>query len=174
MRTNVVKKTLKVISAVLLICVTLLTSLVSCGDDDGFKRYAESGIIYELPIDMKKLSVNYADICHGNGEAEFMVYLYGRDALLSELYLKKDSTVKEYADWFVNNNGYVGVTEVYDEANSKIVLEYIYLPENTYYRDYIIANEHALFHVTFLCDAELRDKYSPVFDEWQGRIDLDY
>lgn len=145
-------------------------------NNDKFKSYTESGLKFALPEYMKKLSVTYADICYGNitDNAQFYVYFYSKDSLLTELYLSKDATVKEYADWFVDVNNYVNVSESYDEKAKKIVLKYIYDDENTYYCDFIMRNDSALFHVTLSCDADMRNKYEPIFGEWMSNISLVY
>ncbi len=166
-----------------LLFASLMLSLAACssgGDDgpalneDGLIVYAESGLNFALPEDMEEHSVTYADICYGDGEAEFFVYFYSRDTLLTELYLNKDTTVKEYADWFVEGNGYVGVTERLDESGKKIELSYVYEPENTYYVDVIMRNYDSLIHVTLSCPNELVDDYLPKFDLWKKHLSLMY
>ena len=145
-------------------------------NNDKLKYYTESGLKFALPSYMQKLSVTYADICYGNitDNAQVFVYFYSKDSLLTELYLSKDATVKEYADWFVDANDYVNVSENYDEEAKKIVLEYVYDDENTYYCDFIIRNDNALFHITLCCEADMRHKYEPVFAEWMSKISLVY
>ena len=170
------KKPLKQLILLMTVLAIILCAVGCRRNDrnDGMVRYSESGLKFALPKEMEKMSVDYADICYGNGEAEFFVYFYGSDALLTELYLDPNSTVKEYAEWFVNVNDYENVSENYDEENAKIVLEYIYEPENTYFCDYILRNEYALFHVTMCCDAELMEKYQPIFEQWRSHVALDY
>jgi len=164
------KRILKNLIFITLIFATLITA-ASCGGD--MKKYSENGLNFTLPKDMKKLSVSYADLCYGNKDfTQFFVYFYSKDSLLTDLALEKEATVKEYADWFVGMNGYTNVEENYDEANKVIVLKYIYEEENDFYCDYITRNEHALFHVTMCCKAELKDKYDPMFDEWMKYISL--
>lgn len=156
--------------------IASLFSVASCfgGSSSGMKKYSENGLNFALPKDMEKLNVNYADIAYGNDDfAQFFVYFYSKDSLLTELALDKEATVKEYADWFVGMNGYINVEENYDETNKVIVLKYVYEEENDYYCDYITRNEHALFHVTMCCKADLKDKYDPIFDEWMKHISID-
>lgn len=169
------KRLIKNIFLVTLI-ISMLLCTCSCGGNNGMKRYSESGLIFSLPTYMQEFSVEYADLCYGNHEKnlEFFVYFYGSDALLTQLYLPTDCTVKDYAEWFVNMNEYEDVLEFYDEENARIVLEYIYEPEQIYFCDYILRNEYALFHVTMCCNAEDRETYSPIFEEWRGYISLDY
>ena len=158
----------------------ILTSLffaVSCGDGKSdIIKYSESGLNFSLPPYMEKLNVNYADICYGNLKdgTEFLVYFYSREALLTELYLPLDATVKEYADWFVAVNGYENVEEEYSEADKKIVLKYIYEPESIYYTDTILRNEYSLIHVTMCCKTENSEIYKPRFEEWISRLSLVY
>ena len=164
------KKTIKNFALITLI-ISCVFAYVSCGS--GMKKYSENGLNFSLPRDMEKLNVNYADLCYGNDDfTQFFVYFYPKDSLLTDLALEKEATVKEYADWFIGINGYTGIEENYDEANKVIVLKYVYEEENDYYCDYITRNEHALFHVTMCCKAELKDKYDPMFDEWMKYISL--
>ncbi len=165
------KRILKNLFFITLIFATLIIA-ASCGGE--MKKYSENGLNFSLPKDMEKLNVNYADIAYGNDElAEFFVYFYSRDSLLTALALEKDATVKEYADRFVGMNGYTDVEENYDEANKVIVLKYVYEEESSYYCDYITRNESALFHVTMCCRADLKDKYDPIFEEWMKHISID-
>jgi hypothetical protein len=75
---------------------------------------------------------------------------------------------------FVSKNGYEDVSEHYNEQEAWIVLEYIYEPEQIYFCDYILRNEYALFHMTMASDAEDREIYAPVFEEWRTYVSLDY
>jgi hypothetical protein len=140
------------------------------------KRYSENGLKFALPEYMEKYTVSYADLCYGNSETglEVLIYFLSSDTLFKELYLQKDCTVKEYADWFVSKNGYEDVSEHYNEQEAWIVLEYIYEPEQIYFCDYILRNEYALFHMTMASDAEDREIYAPVFEEWRTYVSLDY
>lgn len=162
----------RIIASVLLVFV--LVACTSCSQDKTV-AYSESGLNFSLPSDMRKLSVDWADVCYGNSDnAMFFVYFYSASQLLTELYIPKDSTVKVYADWFVNANKYENVTESYDEEGKLIVLTYVYEPENTYYCDYITRNEYALYHVTMCCDADLAETYKPIFADWMSFISLQY
>ena len=124
---------------------------------------------------MKEMSVNYADVCYGNliDGTELFVYFYSRDALLIDLYLSKDATVKEYANWFVELNNYIDVKESYDEEARSIILEYVH-DDGEYYCDYIIRNDDALFHVTMCCNKNMRHKYEPIFKKWISDMSLIY
>ncbi len=169
------KKATKKLLALILMLVTLLTS-VSCFDN--MKEYSESGINFKLPKDMKQLDVEYADLCFGNTEgdkrAEFFIYIYAKQALLTQLFLPQDTTSEGYADWFVNVNEYENVERVSDTEKQLVIMEYVYEPEETYYRDYIIRNDYTLYHVTMTCKAEDADYFDPIFDEWCSYIYLDY
>ena len=161
-------------------CVILAVSMIfcasSCGDSDGMKRYSENGLNFALPKYLERLSVTYADLAYGNTDMglEVLFYFLSSESLLTELYLQKDCTVQEYAEWFVNVNGYQDVNEVYDVENQTIVLEYIYEPEEIYFCDYILRNEYALFHMTMSSNAEDRELYSPIFAEWRTYVSLNY
>lgn len=161
----------KVFAATLLVFAALLSAVGCVGDGDGVIK--ESGLVYYLPSEMEKMSVTYADVCYGNGEAEFFIYFYTSDALLAELYMDKNSTVKQYADWFTLVNGYENVAEEYDEAGANITLRYIYEDEDDFYFDYILRNEEMLYHVTMLCPADKREVYEPIFEYWRSQIKID-
>ena len=138
--------------------------------------YSESGLDFALPAYMQKISVpaTYADLCfsnHGDG-TQFFIYYYSREALLTDLVLDMDCTVKDYADWFVNVNGYDNVETEYDEENKKLVQRYVYEPENTFYCDIIMRNEYTLIHVTMSCDNKIRDVYEPIFEGWMKELAL--
>ena len=166
------KRIFKNLIFVTLILATLLGA-VSCGGE--MEKYSENGLSFALPKDMKKMNVNYADLCFGNDElTEVIFYFISKDSLLTMCSLDKEATVKEYADWFCGSNGYTNVEENYDEENQVIILKYIYEDEDEhdYYCDYITRNEHAVFHVTMCCKANLKDKYDPMFDEWMTYIHI--
>ena len=138
--------------------------------------YSESGLNFALPDYMKKISVppEYADLCFSNSGdgTQFFIYYYAREALLTDLVLDMDCTVKDYAEWFVNVNDYVGVVQEYDEENQKLVQKYVYEPENTFYCDFILRNEYILIHTTMSCDNKYRDVYEPIFERWMKEISL--
>ncbi|MBE6644764.1 MAG: hypothetical protein E7612_05220 [Ruminococcaceae bacterium] len=143
---------------------------------DELLHYSENGLNFSLPSYMETINVNYADLCFANSgdDTQFFIYFYSSEALLTDLYMDMDSTVKEYADWFVNLNGYTNVEENYDEENKKIVLKYVYEDESTFYCDTILRNEYSLIHVTMCCQERNRAIYEPVFDEWITYLSLVY
>ena len=169
-----------------ILCILLFSalafSLIACsGDDsslnaDGLIEYSESGLEFALPEEMTKRSVNYADVCYSDGTVEFFVYFYSRDALLTELFLNKDTTVSEYADWFVNANSYEGVVRELDESGKKIEMHYVYEPdgENTFYNDIIMRNGDSLIHVTLSCPNEKIAEYESTFALWKKYVALTY
>ncbi len=171
------KKTFKKLTF-LIVALALTLSLFSCGDG---VEYNESGLNYVLPDYMKELEVSeaYADIAYGtldDRNLEFTIYFYSAAELLSELLLNTDTTVKEYADWFVELNDYQNVEEKYDEAGKNITLRYVFEDGNDryFFYDYIVRNEYMLYHVTMSCNPEDRAEYEGLFDEWVTQITLDY
>jgi hypothetical protein len=168
----------KILVAALILVIAV--SLFGCGDNDG-KKYNESGLNFVLPDYMKELEVSasYADVAYGtldDRSLEFTVYFYSASELLSELLMDRDSTVKQYADWFVEMNGYENVSERYDEEGKKITLRYVYESgsDSYFFYDYILRNEYMLYHITMSCNPEDRATYEPLFDEWAAKITLDY
>ena len=161
------KKILRIVLIITLIAATLLLS--SCG----MEKYSYDGFVFRLPRDMRQLNVTYADFCYGNGECEFFVYSYTRDAILVELFLDKDAKCSEYLDKFIAYNGYTGVDKSVDDENNTATAKYIYEPENDFYYDYVLRNHDVLIHVTMTCSADLREKYEPAFDEWIEYIYLE-
>ena len=169
-----------------ILCILLLSalalSLVACKgggaslNADGLIEYSESGLEFALPEEMTKRSVSYADICYSDGKVEFFVYFYSRDALLTDLFLNKDTTVSEYADWFVNLNRYEGVERKLDEDGKKIEMCYVYEPEgeNTFYNDIIMRNGECLIHVTLSCPSENIEEYESTFALWKKYVALTY
>jgi len=163
-----------------LVLFALAFSLVSCSsDDDGPERnedgliiYAESGLNFALPDEMTERNVNYADICYGDGEAEFFVFFYSRDSLLTECFLSKDATVKEYAEWCIDFSSCTEVTEEYDEEGRRI--KYIFVADDTYYIAVIMRNNDSLIHVTMCCPQDMRDAYIPEFAVWEKHVSLMY
>ena len=160
----------------LTLVIIIALSLVSCD-----KKYNESGLNFVLPDYMRELEVSasYADVAYGSLDdrsLEFTVYFYASNELLTELLLDKESTVKQYADWFVERNDYENVEEDYDEENSRITLQYVFEDGNDryFFYDYIVRNEYMLYHVTMSCNPEDRETYKPLFDEWASNITLDY
>jgi len=160
----------------LMLALTLAFSFTSCDN-----KYNESGLNFSLPDYMKELEVSeaYADVAYGtldDRDLEFTVYFYASNELLTELLLDKESTVKQYADWFVERNDYENVDEEYDEEGKRITLKYVYEDGNDryFFYDYILRNEYMLYHVTMSCRPEDRETYESLFDEWASRITLDY
>lgn len=152
--------------------IATLLSVFSCGGD-GMEHYNTAGLKFSLPDYMKKANVNYADVAYANNDGcEFFIYFYSSTELLTVLYIDKDSTVLEYADWFVGQNGYTGIEREYDEANCKLIQSYIYESEDLFFYDYIVRNETNLYHITMSCRAEDVEYYKPLFDEWAGYIEL--
>ena len=139
--------------------------------------YTESGLNFALPDYMKKINVSYGDICFANDDsAEFFVYFYSSEGLLTECFLAMDSTVKEYWDWFSNMNGYEDIEENYDEAKKKISAKYEFDDNGhrIFFYDVIMRNEVSLIHVTLCCDAEKRNLYEENFDYWATTFALAY
>ena len=121
------KNLLKKITLLALVLI-MSASLFACGDE---KAYSESGLNYVLPKYMKELEVSaaYADIAYGtldDRSLEFTIYFYSKNELLSELLLDTESTVEQYANWFVAMNEYQNVERSYDEEGRKITLRYVY------------------------------------------------
>ena len=158
----------------------LAFGLVACGDGgDGFTDYSNGGLEYELPDSFGEIDVNYADYAYTSKDfpgLEVMMYFYSTEQLVSDIYLKSSSTVKEYADWFVNQNGYKDVEEKYDEEEKMITLRYFYDEgiESYFFFDYIVRNEYMLYHVTFACNPEDREAYESHFEDWTSRISMIY
>ena len=173
------KKMIKKISVVALVLILAL-SMFGCKNKDEVK-YSESGLNFVLPKYMKELEVSaaYGDLAYGtldDRHLEFTVYFYSSSELLTELLLDKESTVEQYASWFVAMNDYENVEEEYNKEAQKITLRYVYEYENDsyFFYDYIIRNEYMLYHVTMSCDPKDRELYEPLFDQWASRITLDY
>ena len=140
-------------------------------------NYIESGLRFSLPEYMKKINVNYADVCYSNDDnAEFFVYFYSNDGLLTELYLDMDSDEKEYWDWFCALNGYVNVEEEHDTEKRRLSAKYEYVEgsDELFLFDVILRNTDSLVHVTMCCQLEDRDIYEPTFDKWAEKLSLVY
>ena len=168
------KKIIVKLLFVLVIASTVL-GIASCGDDGELKSYSEAGLNFKLPKKMDKFEVEWAAVCYGDHDnieenPLFFIYYYSRESLSTELYLDKDITVSEYADWFINANSYTKVKKTLNDDKTVITLKYIYEDEGDYYVDYIMRNEAVLAHVTMSCRAEYREKYDPIFTEWMSYI----
>ena len=160
----------------LFLILVMLVCVASCGKDT--VNYSEAGLNFSLPKYMEKRNFMNVDLAFSSNEdryLQFHVYFYTNDTLMGDpTYMPKDVTVEYYAMWFIAINEYTNVDKSYDEAGRKIVLRYVYEPENTYFCDYILRNDEALYHVTMTCDAGDKDKYIPMFEEWMNSIYLDY
>lgn len=173
----------KLVSNLILISMMLglALGLVSCGEDENdLVSYAEAGIYFKLPGYMEEYNVPaaQADKCYGDRDnleegVEFSIYYYTKQTLMTTLFLSGDSTVKEYADWFVAANSYeMEIEEDYQETEQKITLKYYYEPEDIFFYDFILRDNLILVHVTMLCDNDYREKWEPIFDEWKSYISL--
>ena len=161
----------KIIRNLLFITVIISALLLSsCGD---LEKHSSAGLVFYLPEDMKEINVAYADLCYANSETEFFVYYYSRDELLTKNFIDKDSTSEEYLADFIAFNGYIDVDASYDSEKNIATAKYVYDIENTFYYDFVIRNYYVLAHVTMHCDADLRDKYEPIFDGWAEKIYLE-
>lgn len=165
-----------------LLLAALMRSLFSCGggsddddlirNEDGLISYSESGLYFALPDEMTRRNVNYADVCYGDGEAEFFVFFYSRDSLLTECYMDKDSTVQEYAEWCIAFEDCTEITEEYDVEAKKI--KYTFVADDTYYVAIIMRNYDSLIHVTMCCPYDMKASYEPKFEIWEKYVALMY
>ena len=162
------KRLLKNVLLITLVITSLL--LTSCGK---LQKHESAGLVFYLPKDMTEMNVTYADKCYGNGEAEFFIYYYSRDELLTYNFIDKDSTSGYYLEDFIAYNGYTDVELTINDENNTAQAKYIYEDEYLYYHDYVVRNYDMLAHVTMSCKGELRDTYEPIFDEWAKNITLE-
>ena len=169
----------KILSTLLLVALSL--SLFACGggdetNEDGLYLYSESGLEFALPPEMERMSVDssYADVCYGDGSAEFFIFFYSRDALLEVLTIDKDSTVKEYSDWMIDYSMCTELEESYDEKNRYIEISFLVEDEGNYYIAIIMRNSESLIHVTMCCPIELRGEYEAEFALWKKYGALTY
>ena len=157
-----------------LILAALMLSLLACSADDELIKYSESGLDFALPEEMKRLSVSpdYADICYGDGKAEFFVFFYSRDSLLSICHLPKDCTVREYAEWCIRFDDCTELEEKYD--GPKRTVDYTFVADDKYYFAIVMRNNECLIHVTMWCPVEMAEEYKPTFELWRKHVALTY
>ena len=165
----------------LLLLVALSLSLFSCGggndddltrNEDGLISYSESGLYFALPDEMTRRNVSYADVCYGDGDAQFFVFFYSRDSLLTDCYMDKDSTVQQYAEWCIDFDMCTELTEEYDAEAKRI--RYTFVAEDTYYIAIVMRNYDSLIHVTMCCPYDMKATYEPKFDAWEKYVALMY
>ena len=161
-----------------LLFAALVLTLASCSDgetqlnEDGLIPYSESGLEFALPENMERHSVTYANLCYGDGKAEFFADFFSRDVLMSEWYLDKDVTVKEFAEERLVMSMCDELVEEYDEPNQRI--KYTFVAEDSYYVAIFMRNYDCLIHATMCCPIEMKEDYLPAFETWEKYIALTY
>ena len=158
--------------------VSLAFSLCACGDD--YKEYNEVGLKFRLPKDFQKISVPYADLEYTSGEADFLVQIMPKTEFEDEemgYYIRFDMTVEEYAQFFINVNGWK-CEYTYDEARNVATFDCLWGPEEDpsvepqYHFAAVLKSEEAFYIVVMVCSEELQSKYSESFREWSSYLEL--
>ncbi len=169
-----------ILTVALALCVGV--SLTSCGD--GMKEYTELGLNFTLPEDFRKLTVQNADIHYSTPDVTFEVQYMPKSEFEDEemeYYISFDMTVKEYAEFLINENGWTDSEKteqyVYDEARDAASFYVFWTPDleafpYTYYYFTIMKSSHAFYAVMFYCEEEKYPEYNEKFIAWSSYLSL--
>lgn len=162
--------------------LSLALTLTSCGD--GMKEYTELGLNFKLPKDFRKLTVQGADLHYSTPDASFeLQYMPKSEFEDAEMgyYISFDMTVKEYAEFLINENGWADSEKteqyVYDEARDAASFYFFWTPDieefpYSYYYFTIMKSSYAFYVVMFSCEEEKYPEYSEKFVAWSNYLSL--
>ena len=167
---------------VMALAFSLAISLTACGD--GMTDYTELGLNFSLPDDFRKFTVQGATLHYSTPDVTFEVqYMPKTDFEDEELgyYISFDMTVKEYAEFLINENGWADPDKteqyVYDEARDAVSFYIFWTPDPeefpwSYYYFTILKSSYAFYAVMFTCEEEKYPEYSDKFVAWSNMLSL--
>ena len=156
----------KLISLFLIFILTF--SLVSCGENDGYKTITEGNVTLRLPNTMVKRNVSYADVYYSNGDMYLIMMAFSNSRIEEELELYSEITVSDYVTLYKAWNGYTA-TAIYDEERNAVQFDELTTTvtdgnENYEYEYYLFFRRAGGIYVICLgCDGELMEEYEEIF-----------
>ena len=176
-------KILKALTALVLI-LSLACAIVSCGEEEFTGDYYNYGLHYHLPEEYRKLTVPYSEFCYYDGNAYFYFHAYSPEELEDpEIWgVSGDISVSSFATKFMVSYDIPLYKDTYHEDIDRSVIvydwEYDDAEENESLNDecfyhVIFRGSQLLYVVTMTCPVDMKDVYTPVFDEWSMSIHAD-
>ena len=158
-------------TAALLIILTLVLSLFSCGCDEGgsteFEGYYQLGLAYSLPTSFQMNNYNYGDLSYDDGKGGYFFFsAFSGDEIEEDMHENPEITVREYTEIFINLHAPLDTEYVYDEKTDSTVFGYVIEAEpNEYYRHMIIRGPGYLYQISMSCYEDDIDDYEEIFDK---------
>ena len=163
---KLVKKTVT-----LLIVLTLVLSLFSCGCDEEssteVEGYYQLGLAYSLPTSFQMNNYNYGDLSYDDGKGGYFFFsAFSGDEIEEDMHENPEISVREYTEIFKNLRAPIGTEYDYDEETDSAVLEYVIESDrNEYYRHMIIRGPLYLYQISMSCYEDDIDDYEEIFDK---------
>ena len=170
-------------TAAIMIFISVLLSLFSCGKKDDLESYYQYGLYYSIPKDFELQNLPYGDLTYSNeDEAYFFFNAFDADELTEDLLQSPDITPVEYTETYIlfllMDIGYK-----YDKKTNTTTFNYVYSydgEEGEYYFDQepefymhkILRTEDCLYHVTLTCLEKDRDKYEDLFKRIMDEVSV--
>lgn len=166
------KNLLKTLAVLLLVAICTLTA-VSC-EKGGDVTRTENELTYTLPPDMTERNYQDIPVAFSNGEATFVLIVWGRREYATNWYISEEFDVIDATEKHIEANGYANEYD-YDEVRGVTTLsayatEYEGSEELDFFYNLIAVTENYVYIVTMHCDEELGEKYKPVFEDWAAKI----
>ena len=167
------KKTVKALALIILLCVAIL-SVTSC--QNSYVTRKESELTYSLPRYMTERNYQNIQVAYSNGEATFVLMIWGREEIADSWDLSDEFGLVEMTERFIEFNEYE-VDYLYDEQRNVTTLstyatEYVGSDELDYFFNLLALTENYAYIVTIHCDEALAEEYAPLFEEWQSKISV--
>ncbi len=168
----------------LTVIFALAINLTSCDDDApyedeyGFIHYLDYNLKFRLPNYFRKRSVQGMEIMYSTTGATFEVQVMPEEEILDPEYQYEfdfDITVEEYAEFFIDENGW-SCEYKYDPERNTANMTFFWTPSEEigygYYNITILKNENALFCAVFSCSESEYENYGPLFREWASYLEV--
>lgn len=174
----------KIIKAALslLLILSLIGSVCSCGEEEFTGEYYNYGLHYNLPEEYRQLTVPYSEFCYTDGNAYFYFRAFSPEQLEEDFEVAGDISVRSYTTKFMVWNEITLTCDTYYEELDRSVIIYDwededdsdeYDEEPKCFYHVIFRGSQLLYIVTMTCPVDMKDTYVPVFDEWSMSIHAD-
>ena len=166
----------RIISALLLILISI-SCFVSCGDD-GYEdvTYKENGIEFFLPSSMRRFEDEGYDFYFSNLTTGMIFTAKKLDEeMLKSLDIEYGITAVEYAEEIIERN-YLEKDKLhyeYDEKRGHVSFRYNFVDDNevsVFYYIVVTGEPDNLWYIEMCCDNENSSEYIQTFEVWKKNI----
>ncbi len=166
----------------LLLVLSIVGSVCACdGGDEYTGEYYNYGLHYTLPETYRQLTVPYSEFCYTDGNAYFYFRAYSGEQLEEDFEIDGNISVRSYTTKFMVWNDINLSKDTYYEDLDRSVIIYDFegtddegneLEPECFYH-VIFRGSQLLYIVTMTCPIDMKDTYTPVFDEWSLSLHAD-